>query len=238
MSFISYQLQHGLIADMSNDEFPTELWGFYASDYEDELELAEDATHFGYVYSGELTIDSGGTRPDYDVYDRMYFSVPGEARIYATDDCQAIIITRLGYNGMFSIGGPVESTGRLRYIDGAMDSVLIHPPRCGDPCLNALYFKPGISQTQHIHPSMRVGIVADGLGECITPDETYPLEPGQVFVIPANGLHSFRTLDEPLVVVAYHPNSDTGPSHENHPMLNMTMVDGISASKLEKVRTR
>ncbi len=81
-------------------------------------------------------------------------------------------------------------------------------------------------------------MVVSGQGECITPDEVIPLEPGQVFVIPAGSLHSFKTTDSPMVVCAYHPDSDYGPTHEAHPMILRTMVNGISASQLEGIRTR
>ena len=40
-----------------------------------------------------------------------------------------VTFTRLGYLGQFVIGGPVENSGRLCYIDGCSDSLLIYPPR-------------------------------------------------------------------------------------------------------------
>lgn len=39
-------------------------------------------------------------------------------------------------------------------------------------------------------------------------------------------------------VIAYHPDSDFGPQDEDHPMVNRTIVDGVSASKLEAIRTK
>ena len=32
------------------------------------------------------------------------------------------------------------------------------------------------------------------------------------------------TADEALLVIAYHPDSDFGPTHERHPMINRTIV--------------
>ena len=41
-----------------------------------------------------------------------------------------------------------------------------------------------------------------------------------------------------MAVIAYHPDSDFGPTHEVHPMINRTIVDGVSARLIEKIRTR
>lgn len=228
-SFIPYSLTHGLLADLSNDEFPTRLRGFDGG----WLTLLTAGTHYGYIWEGEpiLMIEAG----TFQLAAGMYFSVPGEGKLLGG---KGIVITRLGYQGVFSIGGPVEPTGRLLYIDGCRDSLLIPPVMQGDPCLNALYFPDGIDQTPHTHSSVRVGMIVSGRGECITPDETISLKPGQVFVIPAGGLHSFRTTDSPMVVIAYHPTSETGPTHELHPMRRSTLVNGVSSSQLQEIATR
>ena len=143
------------------------------------------------------------------------------------------------------IGGPIEQKGRLLYIDGCSDSLLIPPVIKGDPCLNYLHFPAQISQTRHTHPSMRVGVVARGGGRCVVPsnedgtgiDITIPLTPGNIFVIPTDGHHSFFTDDSEMDVIAYHPDSDTGPTHNDHPMINRTIVDGVSAAYLDEIRT-
>jgi hypothetical protein len=41
-----------------------------------------------------------------------------------------------------------------------------------------------------------------------------------------------------MVVMAYHPDSDFGPEDENHPMINRTIVDGMSAAGLAAIRTK
>lgn len=231
-NFIPYPLTHGLLADFGKlDEFPTLLWGWN----DETLSLPNTGTHLGYIQQGKRIILNVPDCGFFSLKPGMYFSLPGSGTLLGNG--QGIVITRLGYKGVFSIGGPIESEGRLLYIDGCRDSLLIPPVVKGDPCLNALYFPPGINQTQHTHPSMRVGIVVSGQGECITPDEVTPLTPGQVFVIPAGGLHSFRTTDSPMIVCAYHPDSNYGPTHEAHPMILRTMVNGISASQLEGIRT-
>lgn len=108
----------------------------------------------------------------------------------------------------------------------------------GDSCLNLLYFPTGINQTLHTHPSMRVGMVIRGKGECITPEGIIDLVPGRVFIIPAEGHHGFRTAESEMSVIAYHPDSDFGPTHEFHPMINRTIVDGVSANAIEAIRTK
>ena len=58
-----------------------------------------------------------------------------------------------------------------------------------------------------------------------------------MFRIPFEGNHKFRTFDSEMRVIAYHPDSDFGPQDEDHPMINRTMVDGVSANKIDKIRT-
>ena len=228
-AFVPYTLAHGLLADFSNDEFPTKIYGF-----DKKVQILDiNHTYFGYIYEGQTILHCAAG--EFTLKPGMYFCLPAGGALFGSG--RGIAIARLGYQGVFSLGGPLETTGRLLYIDGCRDSLLIPPVRKGDPCLNALYFPPGINQTPHTHPSMRVGMIVSGRGECITEDEVIPLEPGQVFVIPAGGLHSFRTEDSQMVVCAYHPDSDCGPTDESHPMVNRTLVNGVSASLLEEIRT-
>jgi hypothetical protein len=223
-SFIPFALAHGLLMDMSRDEFPGSLYAWS----DGTLQLADGGTHFGYVHTGEARLStSAGT---FTLKAGMYFSLPGEGRLAGAG--QGIVVTRKSYRGLFSLGGPIEAMGRLRYIDGCTDSLLLPPVVLGDPCLNALYFPPGVRQTRHTHPSARVGLIVSGSGECVTPDGSVALSAGMAFLVPAGSLHSFNTATEPMVVIAYHPDSDFGPTHETHPMVNRTMVNGVSASLL------
>lgn len=142
-----------------------------------------------------------------------------------------------GCPAMTLLGGPIEGSGRLKYIDGCTDSLLIPPVLKGYPCLNSLHFPLNTDQTAHTHSSDRLGVIVSGRGECETPDGVTALVPGVQFRIPANALHKFRTREEPMIVVAYHPESDFGPQHEDHPMVNRTFVDGVSAKHLPEIRT-
>jgi hypothetical protein len=45
-----------------------------------------------------------------------------------------------------------------------------------------------------------------------------------VFVIPEESQHSFHTENKALRVIAYHPESDFGPTDETHPMVNKTIL--------------
>jgi hypothetical protein len=229
-SFSAFKLEHGLLSNMREDKFPTTLWAWC----NDCLATDEGATHFGYVHEGTCVISSASGQ--FNLGRGMVFSMPGKGTVLGHG--RGIAVSRHGYRGFFQIGGPIEERGRLKYIDGCTDSLLIPPVMYGDPCLNLLCFPPGINQTPHTHPSMRVGIVASGAGICSTPTGNIPLVPGQVFVIHAEGLHSFATPDRAMRVIAYHPDSDFGPTHENHPMINRTIVEGKSASAIKEIRTR
>ena len=142
-----------------------------------------------------------------------------------------------GFEALNTLGGPPEAYGRLRYIDGCTDSLLIGPVIKGDPCLNLLYFPPGIDQTMHTHPSCRIGLVLSGAGCCDDGVMRTPLVPGLVFHIPLDTPHRFITQDQPMRILAFHPDSDFGPDHQFHPMVNKTMVNGVSANQLPEIQT-
>jgi quercetin dioxygenase-like cupin family protein len=183
------------------------------------LAIEEPGTHFGFIYSGPAVLRSSSGI--FHVKMGMYFAVPGKLSI---EQGSGTIVSRLGFRGLFHLGGPVEGQGRLRYIDGCTDSLLIPPVIRGDPCLNLLHIPPGTCQAAHTHPSLRAGLVFRGEGHCATDERSIELSPGQIFVIQAGGLHSFHTASSSLLVLAYHPDSDFGPTHENHPMINRTMI--------------
>lgn len=135
------------------------------------------------------------------------------------------VIFRLGYKCQ-NITGWVETQGRLSYIDGCTDSLLVYPPRQGDPSMSLLYFPPGIDQTRHLHPSVRIGCVIDGSG---TSDvwikdniQSIPLTAGDNFCLEENELHRFKTETSSMTVIAWHPDGDWGPTDHNHTMLNRT----------------
>lgn len=226
--FQTFELTTNCLAENCDRQFPTAVFGWNES----ALSLPDNGTHFGFVQSGAAILETAAG--EFRLREKMYFCVPGDFSIAGG---AGIVVTRIGFKGLFSIGGEIEETGRLRYIDGCTDTLLIAPPLLGDPCLNALYFPPHIRQTPHTHPSVRVGVVARGAGECLLADQKIPLRAGQAFVIAPETLHSFNTGDSEMVVVAYHPDSDFGATHENHPMINKTIVKGVSAARLAEIQT-
>ncbi len=191
-----------------------------------------DGTHVGTVGTGS----AGLALPDgrrYELAAGMWFVVPGPAVLEPAPlgaaapgegGARAVVISVSGWTGLFALGGPVEPTGRLTYIDGCTDTVLAAPPRRGDPCLNLLVVPPHTDQTTHHHPSFRAGIVAAGRGRCDFTGGHHPLAVGAGWYIPPGVDHSFHTGDDPLAVVAFHPDSDTGPTDEDHPMRNRTRI--------------
>tara|TARA_R110001592_G_scaffold27824_1_gene103134 strand:+ start:9478 stop:10200 length:723 start_codon:yes stop_codon:yes gene_type:complete len=137
--------------------------------------------------------------------------------------------------------GYVEDYGRLNYIDGCKDTILAFPIKKGLPCLNALYMPTGVNQTMHTHPSTRSGFIIVGGAKAVTPDMNVVLETGMIFYLPTDTEHKFVTDHENntiMKLIAYHPDSDFGATDETHPMINRTIVEGISASKLDDIRTK
>jgi mannose-6-phosphate isomerase-like protein (cupin superfamily) len=153
--------------------------------------------------------------------------VPGGAYVFGGT---GLAIYTPAYVGLAQAGGPVEASGRLKYIDGCSDSLLVCPARIGEPCLNLLHLPPHTAQTAHTHPSERIGIILRGAGTCRTPEGEHALGPGMFWWIPPGAVHAFHTGEDSLDVLAWHPDSDFGPTHDAHPMLNRTIVDGITAA--------
>jgi quercetin dioxygenase-like cupin family protein len=214
--------------DFSNDKFPSSLSTWNSS----EISLIPGNTHFGFVYEGTASLAMADGR-QYTLVQGMYFSVNSSAKIIPGKfSAKGFVVSRLGYQGFFNIGGPVEPKGRYKYIDGCSDSLLVSPVVKGDPCLNLLYFPPDIFQTPHTHPSLRIGVISRGSGQCILSNRVLPLQAGNIFFIRADTLHSFKTTESDMTIVVYHPESDFGPTDQNHPMINKTIINGVSASLL------
>ena len=258
-SFISFGIaDKGLIFDDSNHKnYPIKYYNIINGE---GLETEYNKTYFVFVYSGIalLKLDSGiQTILPKDTYFAVNntFCLTGEFKSIAIE-----VLSEKGkfkennYKAYTSIGGTVEEIGRLKYIDGCTDSLLIPPVKKGDPCLNHLHFPKNITQTPHTHPSHRIGIVIRGEGECVTPFGNLPLVEGCIFVIKEYdgkelykgldgklyeaGTHKFDTKDSSMDVIAFHPDSDFGAEDEFHPMINRTIVKGISANKIDSIKTK
>ena len=122
-------------------------------------------------------------------------------------------------------GGYLEDVGRNKYIDGCSASLLVMPPHKGDPCVNHLHIVAGTVQTEHHHPSDRIGMVVRGRG--VGHHESGPpmvLYPGKAWKIPAGERHHFETGEEALDVLVFHPDSEWGPTDEAHQMLDATII--------------
>jgi hypothetical protein len=258
-SFISFGIaEKGLI--FNEEHHPKYPLKYYNIINGEGIETLEDKTYFVFIYKGEALIEVDNGIKSILPKD-TYFSIHGNFCLRG--EFKAVAIEVFNEKGEFkrnkfkaytTIGGVVEDKGRLKYIDGCTDSLLIPPVKKGDPCLNHLHFPKNITQTPHTHPSHRIGLVIRGRGECVTPFGTLPLEEGVIFVIKEYdgkekskgldgkeyeaGTHKFDTKNSSMDVIAFHPDSDFGPEDEFHPMINKTIVNGISANKLEEIKTK
>lgn len=192
--------------------------------------VAKNTKWFGlYGYSfGNSKIRIGKKTHKLEAGQHFSFFVEEDGFRAETDD-QLMLIVRLGFKPQNTTGW-VEDKGRLSYIDGCSDSLLIYPPRQGDPSLNLLYFPPGITQTSHTHPSLRFGCVISGHGTSSVwtngKEEVLPLIAGKLFCLEEHELHRFSTgSGQPMTVIAWHPDGDWGPTDHNHTMLNRTYIN-------------
>lgn len=176
-------------------------------------------TAYGYVITGSCRVASD--LGELTLGEGSYFCMPGAFRLEA--DGAVAVIERLGFRGLFA-AGQIEKTGRLAYIDGCSDTLLVYPPRLGDPVLNHLHFPVDIDQSVHSHPSIRLGVVARGQGIAHGPGWELPLTRGDVFLLSPHEMHAFRTRQATMDVIAFHPDSDWGPTDEHHPMRNRTYL--------------
>jgi len=180
---------------------------------------------YGYSY-GQSSLEIDGKT--YNLESGQYFGLGVRESLTANAAGKLFIVIRLGYLVPNTIGW-VESTGRLSYIDGCSDSLLVYPARLGDPSLNLLYFPPGIDQSFHRHPSIRLGCVINGSGIAESGDvhniTSQQLENGTAFCLGEQERHRFKTVDTSMTVIAFHPDGDWGPTDHNHTMLNRTYLD-------------
>jgi hypothetical protein len=238
------EVKPGAIIDALDTMYPTRM--LVAGDY--HIQTDQTRTTYGYVLRGNATLNVDEN--PMELSRGFYFCVPGVFTLKTYGVAHVVLIERLGFRGMLNVG-MTEKKGRLSYIDGCSDSLLVAPPRMGDPCFNFLHFPVGINQTQHTHPSIRMGIVAEGRGVAYQAKGAHgdgweePLIEGKMFMLEEQELHSFRTVDlfaydqtasgertdqrlalpnSHMNIIAYHPDSDWGATDQLHPMLNRTYI--------------
>ena len=200
-----------------------------------EITLTNCGAHFGYVFTGRSPIAPADGN-EYLLNAGMYFALPG-AGVIGGKKSSGMVITCSDFNHAFVLGGPVAAPGEFPYIDGGMTDILLSPMRQGDPGLYGLHFPPEVDQTMHDHESDRIILVISGSGCCLTPDQRCDFVPGMILRIPRKEKHKFKTFQENLSLVTFHPDSEMGFSDTNHPMLLQTYVDGVSAAQLAHLHT-
>lgn len=219
-SFFIPEIKSGILFDQTLTMYPSVMRGFKNEEREFGTSVS---TTYGFVISGKLSLRVAGFG-SCEFGAGAYFSCPGSMQL--AGEGEAILVERIGFRGLFQVGGALEDSGRLCYIDNASTSILVHPPRKGDPVLNYLCFPQNIEQSFHIHPSIRMGVVYAGSGVCSFGNgESFPLRPGTAFYLPERWSHRFCSHAEGLKVIAYHPDSDVGSTDQVHPMLSRTYLE-------------
>ena len=238
----NFKLYSEYFGRVATDGDGTIVWGFENISQKRSLNnqyIPKNGGCFGYVDKGSILLHDGNKSIVID--EGFWFSTKNGAEIKFISDQYRVAIWQLdGYNGQLTIG-EVENTGRLNYIDNCKDTILHQPIKKGMPCLNALFMPEGVYQTRHTHPSTRSGFIIIGGAMCDTPEGKFDLESGNIFVLLKDAEHNFISnhgKDITMKLIAYHPDSDYGPTDEIHPMINRTIVDGISASNIDEIRTK
>ena len=139
----------------------------------------------------------------------------------------AVIISLPGFRSTEQVIGQVKpgDLGNLVYMDGATNTNIVNPGRSGDPCVNYVNFPAGMTQTRHVHPSHRVGLVLKG--HCTTETENghnVDLQAGDAFYMPRNTWHNFICDDEDMIAFVMHPDSEDGPTDGHNPLKTRTYL--------------
>lgn len=208
---------------------------------------AVDGGVYGVVTQGSVLLAENQT---FHTIKAGHFFTTKKGAKFQLEDPQTVIVTVQfeQYKGVFTLG-EIPSFGNLGYINGAYNRVLSGPQMKGLPCLNSLHIDVPIDQTAHTHPSTRVGVIMDGNIEARiyrNEDDKLPrkliLAKGDVFVMKPDTIHSFHKTDaqgdNPMHLVAFHPDSETGPTHEVAPMMTNSLVKGVSASDIPEIHTK
>jgi len=225
----------GLLHDDGDVRFRTLVYGWDTRGRSAETR-ALVPTHgavWGFVTLGIVQVSSSGNHPR-TVREAEFFVTANGAEFMMPPGVQLFAVQQIGFRAIPMVGGPIEARGRLCYIDGCSDSLLVPPSVAGNPCLNHLHFPPDIDQRLHTHASTRAGVVARGGGRCVTTQGAVSLAPGSIFVVPSHGVHGFQSFAATMDVITYHPDSDHGPTHGAHPMINRTLVDGQKLNSADR----
>jgi hypothetical protein len=170
-------MKTGTYIDARHSMYPCQSW-LLSKPVKDHITVPPYCTLYGFVVSGhadraasiiEGAAGADGPRVLRQAGQGQYFchATGSETATLVLDDegdVQVFAVIRHGFRGQGLVGGPIEASGRLCYIDNCSDSLLVYPPRKGDPSLNHLSFPAGVRQSFHIHPSIRLGVVANGSG--------------------------------------------------------------------------
>jgi hypothetical protein len=171
------------------------------------------STTYGYVLEGEANFEG-----EESITAGKYFCrwTKEQTRINYTG--KLVLFIRVGFKGQNLIGGPVEESGRLSYIDGSSDTILVYPPRIGDPIFSVVYFPKNTEQTFQMHSSVRMGAIISG-GGYICFDEAeennVSLTLGDMICFEQNERHRIKTTGNILQMIVYNPQGNWGPQDHN-----------------------
>lgn len=190
-----------------------------------QLTLPAHSTHFGVSLKGGLIIDSQNQSAK--LPNGGFFRIKGSGTI---DGDQGIVFSMGGDKGFTQISGPIEAVDLSRYPAGGRQNCLIWPAAKTFPTLNRLVMLQDEVQEDHWHDSLRVNIVTEGTGICITPGKSHDISAGHILTIPANESHRFQATSPSFSFFAFHPDSHPDVFNEhNSPMALKTF--GLKLAK-------
>jgi hypothetical protein len=185
-----------------------------------KVEVPANSTVYGFVLEGIAIVSDSKTIEKHE-----FFSINSHYKSKSISfNGVGVIIVKYGFHGQNVFGGPVEKQGRLCYINHCSDSLLVYPPRMGDPSMSLLHFPENIIQDFHTHPSFRLGVIFRGKGYAESNTSKYDLVSGAVFCMEEQEVHRFVTEDSLLSVISFHPDGDWGPTDHDHTLLNRTYL--------------
>lgn len=191
----------GLLLDNSDHYFyPTRTYRVVNGE---GVTLRPDCNYFGYVTGGIAKV-SFGNRPKYSFIAGMYFSSPGTFKLENTTCQHSLVLIEMlpekhyetiKFSSFFTMGGPLETKGRLSTGEGLTQTTLIPPMRTGEPSLVHQHYTSDVVEAHKVRPHYSLSIVSRGTGYCTSPFGNVRVEAGNVFLIKESGYNYAPGMD-------------------------------------------
>lgn len=174
-------------------------------------------SYFLFCAQGAFRIYRADLNSSYDIHAGQYVSIGMESGSISPIDFSLGILIEIQYGAtLFTIGGPIEPQGRVKYKSGKSKTFLIHHDTLSNkkPYLDHNHFPTLFKGISHLIEDYRIGLVIKGGGVFKTSKEEIDLNPGDLFLISSfegkvknvqDLKYSIDTENNTLDMIVFHP---------------------------------